>query len=344
MARTPTIYRWDDAGSPDLDGLMPSTADKQRLWMHTILKSCLVDGYGDKAAAGWTMPHEEIVSNGCRFVLENAANTASLLYESGVFCGGSANVACNALWICSAVPSMDTPVGAWSYLLDYESRNSSSRHAHKINSNDAWNWKKWCVIANENTAIILAYTSDNNFSTSNTSGISDSLFLSFGVANSGAVSTVQNPVAGNFFIYGGDDDDYTRLISSWTLGAVVTSSVGITGIAREGVHGYLMRALNQIKSEVVDVFQVRPVEFMHSGESSPISNDTYTQHHLFTACALRIMDVVFNNAATMNAWMTARGFEYGVPFQMGNSKYVLFKSERDLCLLFCLDAAEWGGV
>lgn len=44
----PTVYRWDDADAPVLSGSNGSLIN--------VLQKCLVDGYGSKAAAGWTMP------------------------------------------------------------------------------------------------------------------------------------------------------------------------------------------------------------------------------------------------------------------------------------------------
>lgn len=42
-----TLYRWDDASAPVLTGLMGSFI--------AVLKGCLVDGYGAKSAAGWSI-------------------------------------------------------------------------------------------------------------------------------------------------------------------------------------------------------------------------------------------------------------------------------------------------
>ncbi|MBL4796738.1 MAG: hypothetical protein JKY50_04955 [Oleispira sp.] len=340
----PTIYRWDDSGAPDLNAIMPTNNDKARLWMHTVLKACLVDGYGNKAAAGWAMTHEEIAPDGCRFVLNNAANSGSLLYETGVFCGGASSSSYNTLWVCSAVPSMDAPIGAWSYLLDYESRNNSSRHAHKINSSDSYKWNSWCVIANENTAIILGYKTANEHSVDSSTRPSDSGLLYIGAGNSGSVGAIDNPQAGNFYLVGGGNDDYTRSIGSSIIGPTVTTNVGVTGLVREGFHSYSYRPFNSVTTSVLDIFQVRPLEYMQYGDSSPIATDSTAKHHLFSLVGFRVMDVIFSSISIMNAWMIERGYQYGVPFQMGASSYVLFKAERETCLLFCLDASEWGGV
>jgi hypothetical protein len=42
----PTLYRWDDASAPDLTGDVGSLV--------AVLDACLVNGYGAKAAAGWS--------------------------------------------------------------------------------------------------------------------------------------------------------------------------------------------------------------------------------------------------------------------------------------------------
>ena len=47
------LYSWDDAGAPLL-----STANDGSLL--TILKNCLVDGYGTRTPAGWTMPYIDV--------------------------------------------------------------------------------------------------------------------------------------------------------------------------------------------------------------------------------------------------------------------------------------------
>ena len=45
----PKIYRYDDDNAPVASGLPGSLVG--------LLRACLVDGYGDKTPAGWTMPH-----------------------------------------------------------------------------------------------------------------------------------------------------------------------------------------------------------------------------------------------------------------------------------------------
>lgn len=47
------MYKWDDVGAPELK---KTTANG----VAEIFKACLVVGYGQKAAAGWTMPYESL--------------------------------------------------------------------------------------------------------------------------------------------------------------------------------------------------------------------------------------------------------------------------------------------
>lgn len=49
---TPTVYRFDDAGAPQVVNGTPSE------YMN-IIKKCLVDGYGSKAALGWSVVDED---------------------------------------------------------------------------------------------------------------------------------------------------------------------------------------------------------------------------------------------------------------------------------------------
>lgn len=55
MPQPVTVYRWDDAGAPQITNRTPAE-------IIDVLKKCLVDGYGTKTALGWTMPFEDAVN------------------------------------------------------------------------------------------------------------------------------------------------------------------------------------------------------------------------------------------------------------------------------------------
>lgn len=60
MGFTPTVYSWDDAGAPSIGNRKPSD-------IINILKKCLVDGYGSKLGAGWTVAFQDVPSNSIVF-------------------------------------------------------------------------------------------------------------------------------------------------------------------------------------------------------------------------------------------------------------------------------------
>lgn len=52
MSLPVTVYRWDDAGAPQITAGTPSE-------IIDVLRKCLVDGYGTKAGAGWSVAFED---------------------------------------------------------------------------------------------------------------------------------------------------------------------------------------------------------------------------------------------------------------------------------------------
>lgn len=64
----PTLYKWDDAGAPQLT--------RQAQSLLTILRKCLVEGYGSKAALGWSIAFDDAVN--LRTVYRNASGKGEL--------------------------------------------------------------------------------------------------------------------------------------------------------------------------------------------------------------------------------------------------------------------------
>ncbi|AUR84131.1 hypothetical protein NVP1049O_22 [Vibrio phage 1.049.O._10N.286.54.B5] len=60
---TPTVYKWDDDGAPQLVNRTPSE-------MLAVIKACLVDGYGAKSGLGWTLEFEDTTTQS--MVLRNS--------------------------------------------------------------------------------------------------------------------------------------------------------------------------------------------------------------------------------------------------------------------------------
>lgn len=66
MAQAVTVYRWDDVGAPQASEGRPAE-------FMTVLKKCLVEGYGTKASAGWSIAHESAPEESPYIALRNNA-------------------------------------------------------------------------------------------------------------------------------------------------------------------------------------------------------------------------------------------------------------------------------
>lgn len=55
----PIVYRWDDDGAPIMTGEAGSFVN--------VLKACLVNGYGTKPAAGWTLEYDNVDNTSAAF-------------------------------------------------------------------------------------------------------------------------------------------------------------------------------------------------------------------------------------------------------------------------------------
>tara|TARA_B110000211_G_scaffold15953_1_gene16699 strand:+ start:30563 stop:31603 length:1041 start_codon:yes stop_codon:yes gene_type:complete len=345
MARTPTVFRWDDPGAPDLNAIMPTNNDKNKLFIHTVLKACLVDGYGDKAAAGWSMPQEEITSGGCRFVLTNAANSGSLLYEGGEFSGSSTALEHNTVWACLDAADMNAPLNAWSHSTKYEDRNTvAGAFFHKTGLYQGSRCDAWMVIANENTVIFYSGRSAVEFSAASNSGAAASIVCEFmfGAMHDGR-GGIDSPGAGNFYIVGGASGRYAA--NAWydSFKDVLTSIVDVIGLAKVEAHSfsYNKPAFEKTYSALSAWLPV-PYVYMQYGPSGP---DGVSSNHMYFAVALPSIRKLFLqpfDAATLNTFMLDNGFDYAKPFTYQGESWVVIKSVDDVVQVFGLAASEWG--
>lgn len=122
MGLQATIYRWDDPGAPQI------TNKTQAEWL-AMLKACLVDGYGDKQGAGWSVAFEDIGLN--KLVLKNSASEASGGYA--VFWAYNAT---NLIAVKTA-PLITEISPTWESVA-----NSSYRHVFRTSYP-----KKWIIVA-----------------------------------------------------------------------------------------------------------------------------------------------------------------------------------------------------
>jgi hypothetical protein len=350
MARTPTVYRWDDPGAPDLSALHPSNDERNLMYFHTVLKACLVDGYGSKAAAGWAMPHEETTPTGSRFVLTNTANSGALLYEGGSFSGGGAHNV-DTLWACSVVPDMDSPVNAWSWNVKYADRNTQSSSAvfHKSGGFYKYKCDAWVVIANENTCIVVCGIAADYFSidvsTKNIGvSLSNSCFVTFGAMHDG-FGGVASPGGGNFYIAGGGKGDYDGHSNNLGMQSdLLTSIQGITGVEKTISHVY------SYNNPVLDwayhptnFWFPTPIFYTVYGDSFPdwSGNPGYKTMAAMLV-GVRKLAVTFGSINTGRVFMVDGGYSYGVPFSLHGVDWMVFRSISDIADVISLSPDEWG--
>lgn len=147
-----TVYTHFDAGAPTLSG---NTAFSK---LRAALKACLVAGYGDKPAAGWTMPHD--VTDG--FSLSNGDGVVSFTVRATDQNQLDIYVMESITGASTKIPSgVNRRSGVWS---DLENAGSSVRHylnfANHV-SQGSFNYTlhghRWTVVADEKTCIAYLY-------------------------------------------------------------------------------------------------------------------------------------------------------------------------------------------
>lgn len=149
-----------DTGAP----VLPSTSG-QRFFdnLRLILKACLVDGYGAKPAAGWTVGHEH--ADG--FSLRNASgegfvNVVSIttgavaIYLMETISDGTAALA----------SGYNRRSGPW-----FDGQADTGRqYLYGQTFNIGYANKQWCVVADERTAVFLWSSYDTAVDSQNTNG------------------------------------------------------------------------------------------------------------------------------------------------------------------------------
>lgn len=99
-----TIYRWDDAGAPQLTaGVKPSE-------IIDVLRKCLVDGYGAKQSLGWTVAFEDAAT--FKIVFRNSTSSASGGFVQLWSSNGLDSVSSGVLFKCArAMSGLDVYTG-----------------------------------------------------------------------------------------------------------------------------------------------------------------------------------------------------------------------------------------
>ena len=152
-------YHWDDPGAPEL----PSDRDQRLIDnLRIILKACLVDGYGDKPGAGWTLGHD--LPDG--FSLGNGKGWINIVAG-----GNSGNV---AVYIFEEITDFSTPLASGVNMRsgrlsdDYQSNFHIRPRVQGFTT--TYSNKRWIVVADELTATLVFSGDTTNVDATYTQG------------------------------------------------------------------------------------------------------------------------------------------------------------------------------
>lgn len=199
----PTVYYYDDPGAPVLNNYQDA--------FYQILMACLVNGYGSKPAAGWSVVYDEWAAAGhASFTNDTASGVLGVVRNTTVNYGPY-------LYVAEAMIDYQTAVNSRSGMrsninpatLATDSLSGRQR-AHGVS------WQKWVCIADEQGAwLFFSNTDDRLF---NPWGLRhESLSyrsIYFGAAtNFFGLGERSAALLGNFLIAGGLGDSYNN--SEW---------------------------------------------------------------------------------------------------------------------------------
>jgi hypothetical protein len=139
MGAVPTVYRWDDAGVPGRPG--GNTGYDKINYIAEVLRACLVNGYGSKSAAGWAELHYSPAAGGTygQLVLTNSEQL------------GVAQLSLNHTYYSFRESRLGTGWESGELVGDVGVYANSFRYTDDIQS------MRWCVIANDASAVLLIW-------------------------------------------------------------------------------------------------------------------------------------------------------------------------------------------
>lgn len=208
----PTVYYSDDAGAPVLTNGQDA--------FYQVVKACLIDGYGSKAAAGWSVVYDDWAASG-HASFTNAGQSGVL----GLVRATTTDYP-PFMYVAEAMIDAQTAVNARSgerAITDITTdfvEGSSEVTQRPVNYRTHYPY--WCVVANENFAWVWMSNSDTLFTTV----ISQSVVsvVGFGaVRNFRGLGSVATPQLGNFVIFGGANTE--RVASSSLYGMFHNSAI-----------------------------------------------------------------------------------------------------------------------
>lgn len=184
----PIVYRWDDANAPVARGERRSLCD--------ILYACLVTGYGDKPAAGWTRPYVNATFDKAVFRNNPATGTGFYLQIDG-----ATATSANKAKIMAYETMSDVDTGLFPF-------SSAALSELTVSSAAGTTARPWVLVADDRFFYFTVWSGSTAAPTNSTLTKTDIFFgdivkwypsdnyaclLDIGGGSSGAGLTLQNP-------------------------------------------------------------------------------------------------------------------------------------------------------
>ncbi|MEQ3693148.1 MAG: hypothetical protein ABNH16_06935 [Thalassolituus sp.] len=200
----PTVYYSDDAGAPVLTNGQDA--------FYQVLKACLIDGYGSKAAAGWSVVYDDWAASGhASFTNAGQSGVLGLVRAATVDYPPFMYVAEAMIDALTAVNARSGERAIADISTDFI-EGSSEVTQRPVSYKTHYPY--WCVVANENFAWVWMSSHDTVFTTA----ISNSVVSTVGfgaVRNFRGLGSPAAPQSGNFVIFGGANTERIAALNAY---------------------------------------------------------------------------------------------------------------------------------
>ena len=355
----PTYYTSKDAGItwPSPAAVSIRSAYKSSYYaIYHMLKSCLVEGYPGKPAAGWSMLFDEIaLGTGIRYALTNAARSGVILVDNPDPSNGYLR---SRITVCEALPDLDTPINPWSHKYGPQAGEAGNGHWWCPDSNSGFYSESaatiapFFLVANENACFFSLHSQENQiYTTSLTGSYTENIIAAYLGASNGAASlgTISAPELGNFMVMGGTALTYATAATSqdhklfYNSGApsTVTSSLrDHTGAAHTTEPPMFGNSVTQGQTTPTAPLGAQTHCYIVPLLAGPAVGYSYTAHTSFRS-PLHVNLAGWNAAATREI-LQLNGGDFYTPTTIDGREYVAFTGLSYVyCPLISLDPADW---
>lgn len=336
----PTIYRYDDAGTPVLGGRQDG--------FYQILRACLVDGYGSKSAAGWSVVYDDWANSGyCTFTNANETAVLGIVRAAGNYQP--------FLFIAEAMIDATTFVNARSGWANITApwAPSDTDAAYQRPAIQAATIESWCVVATANTAFVFSARDEFDLTTLDVDySESRGWFLGLGVFDDARGLAASDP--GNFAIIGGalgnwaDVNESTNAYNQIGIGTCLIdinnaafSGVGATMLAPCIIGSNILQPY--ITANAVGKISLSPCDIYVSQNTS----GNFRYYAWQRAVVPMLMSHVFlcgNGSSQGSVLPIISNYASRVLLDIlaiGGKNYLLCRAPRNAYFFISIDASDW---